>query len=69
MWQGGFQSGRYLLHFRESRWRMRRVDVGLTPRENYLARERGKVAFNLEAICDTSVSQGNKMSRVYVGLA
>ena len=37
--QGGFQSGRYLLHFRESRWQMRRVYVGLTPKERYMARE------------------------------
>ena len=58
--QGGFQSGRYLLHFRESRWHMRRVYVGLTPGENYLAREWGKVVFNPDAICYTSVSQGGK---------
>ena len=60
MGQGGFQSGRYLLHFRESRWHMRRVYVGLTPGESYLAREWGKVAFNPDAIWYTSVSQGGK---------
>ena len=37
--QGGFYSRHYLLHFRESRWQMRRVYVGLTPRESYMARE------------------------------
>ena len=58
--QGGFQSWRYLLHFRESRWHMRRVYVGLTPGECYLAREWGKVAFNPDAIWYTSVSQGGK---------
>ena len=37
--QGGFQSLRYSLHFREPRWQMRRVYVGLTPGGSYLARE------------------------------
>ena len=37
--QGGCRSGRYLLHFREPRWQMRRVYVGLTPGGSYLARE------------------------------
>ena len=60
MRQGGFQSGRYLLHFRESRCPLPRVYVCLTPGESYLAREWGKVAFNPDAICYTSVSQGGK---------
>ena len=39
---------------------MRRVYVGLTPGESYLAREWGKVVFNPDAICYTSVSRGGK---------
>ena len=58
--QGGFQSGCYLLHFRESRCLLPRVYVGLTPGESYYAREWGKVDFNPDAICYTSVSQGGK---------
>ena len=54
------QSERYLLHFRESRCPLPRVYVGLTPGESYLAREWGKVVFNPDAICHTSVSQGSK---------
>ena len=34
--------------------------LGQTPAESYLAREWGKVAFNPDAICYTSVSQGGK---------
>ena len=58
--QGGFQSGCYLLHFRESRCPLPRVYVGLTPGESYLAREWGNVVFNPDAICYASVSQGSK---------
>ena len=39
---------------------MRRVYVGLTPGESYMAQEWGKVAFNPDAICYTFVSQGGK---------
>ena len=58
MRQGGLQSGRYLLHFRESTWHMRRVYVGLTPGESYLAREWGKVVFNPDVVCYTPVCRG-----------
>ena len=58
MRQGGFQSGRYLLHFRESRCPLPRVYVGLTPGDTYL--EWGNVVFNPDAICYTSVSRGSK---------
>ena len=60
MTQCGFQSGSYLPHFRESRCPLPRAYVGLTPGETYLAREWGKVGFNPDAICYTSVSQGSK---------